>query len=162
MFGDSDLNIGEQGEWHVTVKNTGLNTENNYSVSLMRAPGIVLQTENITDPLAPDATTNFTFNWTPDIDEVVQVYGYVDLPGDEFEYNNYTGFFQVNVYPPDPIEVLIWDNDNNSDIDNIGTEIFLENALSANNILYDTYTYLPADLSAYDAVLVALGIYCLG
>jgi len=162
IFGDSDLNIGEQGEWHVTVKNTGLNTENNYSVSLMRAPGIVLQTENITDPLAPDATTNFTFNWTPDIDEVVQVYGYVDLPGDEFEYNNYTGFFQVNVYPPDPIEVLIWDNDNNSDIDNIGTEIFLENALSANNILYDTYTYLPADLSAYDAVLVALGIYCLG
>lgn len=156
------MNVGEQGTWQVTVKNTGLQIEDNYTVYFKRTPGIVLQTTQVTDPIAPNAEESFTFNWTPDIDEVAQVYGYVDLPGDEFIDNNYSGFYQVNVYPPDPIEVLVWDNDNNSDIDNIGTEVFLEEALSANNIMYDTYTYLPSDLSSYDAVLVALGIYCVG
>ncbi len=162
ISGDNILDIGQQGQWQVTVKNTGLNTENNYSVSLMRVPDVLLQTTDVTDPIAPDATENFLFNWTPDIDEVAQLYGVVQLSGDEFIDNNTTGFFQVNVYPPDPIEVLVWDNDNNSDIDNVGTEEYLENALDGNNMIYDIYTYLPGDLSPYDAVLVALGIYCVG
>jgi len=162
ITGDDVLNIGQEGTWTVTVKNTGLNTENDYVVSLMREPGIMLQSTQVTDPIAPNAEINFSFNWTFDIDEVAQLYGQVDLPGDEFIDNNHTGLYQVNIYPPDPIQVLVWDNDNNSDIGNVGTEVFLEDALSANNILYDTYTYLPTDLSSYDAILVALGIYCVG
>ena len=162
ISGNNLLNVGQQGLWNVTVKNTGLNTESNYEVNLMREPGIVLGTTYASIPLSPDQQTIYQFNWTPDISEVVNLYGQVILPGDEFIDNNTTNPFLVNIYPDDPINVLVWDNDNASDIDGIGTEVFLENALTANNVTHDTYTYLPADLSSFDAIFVALGIYCVG
>jgi len=162
ISGNNILNVGQQGLWNVTVKNTGLNTESNYEVNLMREPGIVLGTTVASAPLAPDQEIVYPFNWTPDISEVVNLYGQVTLPGDEFIDNNMTNPFLVNIYPDDPINVLVWDNDNASDIDGIGTQVFLEEALTANNVTYDTYTYLPANLTPYDAIFVALGIYCVG
>ena len=162
ISGNNILNVGQQGLWHVTVKNTGLNTESSYDVSLMREPGVVLGTTSVSAPIDHDQQIIYDFNWTPDINEVVELYGHVDLSGDEFFDNNTTNPFQVNIYPDDPINVLVWDNDNNSDIDGIGTQVFLEDALTANNVTQDTYTYLPADLSPYDAIFVALGIYCVG
>ncbi|MDP8227602.1 MAG: CARDB domain-containing protein [Candidatus Celaenobacter polaris] len=162
ISGNNVLNVGQQGLWHVTVKNTGLNTETSYEVSLIRNPGIVLGTTSVTTPINPDEEVIYDFNWTPDISEVVELHGHVDLTGDEFLDNNTTNPFQVNIYPDNPIHVLVWDNDNNSDIEGIGTQVFLQNALTANNITYDTFTYLPADLSPYDAIFVALGIYCVG
>ncbi|MBN2016769.1 MAG: hypothetical protein JW794_01335 [Candidatus Cloacimonetes bacterium] len=128
----------------------------------MREPGIVLGTTIASAPLAPDQEVVYPFNWTPDISEVVNLYGRVTLSGDEFMDNNMTNPFLVNIYPDDPFNVLVWDNDNASDIDGIGTQVFLEEALNANNVTYDTYTYLPTDLSPFDAIFVALGIYCLG
>ena len=162
ISGNNLLNVGQQGLWHVTVKNTGLNTESNYEVNLMREPGIVLGATIASAPLGPDQEVVYPFNWTPDISEVVNLYGQVILPGDEFVDNNMTNPFLVNIYPDDPIHVLVWDNDNASDIDGIGTQVFLEEALTANNVTYDTYTYLPASLTPYDAIFVALGIYCVG
>ena len=162
ISGNNLLNVGQQGLWNVTVKNTGLNTESNYEVNLMREPGIALGTSIASTSLAPNQERVFSFNWTPDISEVVNLYGEVHLTGDEFIDNNCTNPFLVNIYPDDPINVLVWDNDNASDIDGIGTEVFLEDALTANNVTHDTYTYLPADLSSFDAIFVALGIYCVG
>jgi len=162
ISGNNVLNVGQQGSWNVTVKNTGLNTESNYEVNLMREPGIVLGTTFASAPLAPDQQVVYPFNWTPDISEVVNLYGQVILPGDEFIDNNTTNPLLVNIYPDDPINVLVWDNDNASDIDGIGTQVFIEDALTANNVTCDTYTYLPTDLTPYDAIFVALGIYCVG
>jgi len=107
------------------VKNTGLNTETSYEVSLIRNPGIVLGTTSVTTPINPDEEVIYDFNWTPDISEVVELHGHVDLTGDEFLDNNTTNPFQVNIYPDNPIHVLVWDNDNNSDIEGIGTQVFL-------------------------------------
>lgn len=162
ISGNDVLNVGQQGQWNVTVKNTGLNSESSYDVKLMREPGIVLGSTSVTTPLGPDQEEIFSFNWTPDIHEVVDLYGQVDLSGDEFMDNNYTNPYLVNIYPTDPVHILVWDNDNASDIDGIGTQVFIEEALTANNVTHDTYTYLPTDLTPYDAIFVALGIYCVG
>ena len=162
ISGNNVLDIGQQGLWHVTVKNTGLNTEAGYEVKLMREPGIQLGSTQVSTPIAPDQQAIFDFNWTPDVSEVVNLYGQVELVGDEFTDNDQTNRFQVNIFPNDPIHVLIWDNDNNSDLEGVGTQVFIKNALTSNNVTHDTYTYLPTDLSPYDAIFVALGIYCVG
>ena len=65
-------------------------------------------------------------------------------------------------------EVLIWDNDNNSDFLDpegtayVGCEFKIQQALTTNGITFTTVIVLPADLSIYDVVFVTLGIYCLG
>ena len=65
-------------------------------------------------------------------------------------------------------QVLIWDNDNNSDfLDpegtyNVGCEYKIQQALTANGITYTTVSTLPGNLSGYNVVFVTLGIYCLG
>jgi len=65
-------------------------------------------------------------------------------------------------------EVLIWDNDNNSDFIDpegtgyVGCEYKIQQALTANGITHTTVSTLPADLSEYDVVFVTLGIYCVG
>jgi len=56
----------------VTVKNTGLNTESSYDVSLMREPGVVLGTTSVSAPIDPDQQIIYDFNWTPDINEVLK------------------------------------------------------------------------------------------
>jgi hypothetical protein len=65
-------------------------------------------------------------------------------------------------------QVLIWDNDNNSDFldpegtGNVGCEFKIQQALTANGITFTTVSVLPGDLSGYDVVFVTLGIYCVG
>lgn len=65
-------------------------------------------------------------------------------------------------------QVLIWDNDNNSDFIDpegtgyVGCEFKIQQALTANGITYTTVSTLPADLSGYDVVFVTLGVYCVG
>ena len=65
-------------------------------------------------------------------------------------------------------QVLIWDNDNNSDFldpegtGNVGCEFKIQQALTANGITFTTVTTLPGDLSGYDVVFATLGIYCVG
>ena len=65
-------------------------------------------------------------------------------------------------------QVLIWDNDNNSDFldpegtGNVGCEYKIQQALTANGITFTTVSTLPGDLSSYDVVFVTLGIYCVG
>ena len=65
-------------------------------------------------------------------------------------------------------QVLIWDNDNNSDYYDpegagfVGCEYGIQQALTAIDVTYETVTNLPGDLSSYDVVFVTLGIYCLG
>ena len=65
-------------------------------------------------------------------------------------------------------QVLIWDNDNNSDFLDpegtgfVGCEYKIQQALTTNGINFTTVTTLPTDLSIYGVVFVTLGIYCLG
>ena len=65
------------------------------------------------------------------------------------------------------VRVLIWDNDNMSTVTNPDTwqrvccESGLKKALTDNGIAFDSVDHLPADLSAYDILMVTLGVWCL-
>lgn len=64
------------------------------------------------------------------------------------------------------IEILIWDNDNESYIEDpegageVGCEYAIQQALIANNQAFITLTYLPMDLSSYDVIFITLGHWC--
>lgn len=66
------------------------------------------------------------------------------------------------------LEVLIWDNDNYSTIDDpegagiVGCEYAIQQALTANGIQYTTLPYMPIDLSPYDVLFITLGHWCYG
>lgn len=160
--GTSSLYLGGDGTWNVAVQNCGLYPEHNFTVKLMKEPDILIESILVSGSIEPGEQLSYEFVWTPNFDEVANVYGEVVCEGDEFVTNNITPIFNVNIYPENPIHVFLWDNDNNSDIEEVGTEIYLENALIANNVLIDTSRFLPTDLSPYDAVFVALGIFCVG
>jgi len=122
---------------------------------------------DITTPIDVGEEVSVDLSWTPVIAEVTYLYGKVELVGDEFPGNDTTPELTVNVYPIGVVNALIWDNDNYSYVNNPDTgtldcEQFLEMALDANNIAYETVSVLPTDLSAYDIVLVTLGVYCVG
>lgn len=63
-------------------------------------------------------------------------------------------------------EILIWDNDNESPIEDpegagyVGCEYAIQQALIANGEEYTTLSYLPMDLSAYDLIFIILGHWC--
>ena len=65
-------------------------------------------------------------------------------------------------------EVLIWDNDSNSSFwipesqKNEGCEEAIQRALQANGHQTVVTSYLPEDLSEYDAVFIVLGFFCPG
>lgn len=66
------------------------------------------------------------------------------------------------------LEVLVWDDDNYSTIDDpegageVGCEYAIQQALTANEIEYTTLPYMPIDLSPYDIVFITLGHWCYG
>ena len=66
------------------------------------------------------------------------------------------------------LEILIWDNDNNSYINDpegagiVGCQYAIQQTLLANDESYTTFSYLPTDLSNYDIIFVTLGHWCLG
>ncbi|MCD4829333.1 MAG: T9SS type A sorting domain-containing protein [Candidatus Cloacimonetes bacterium] len=65
-------------------------------------------------------------------------------------------------------QVLLWDNDNNSNIvdpetgGTVGCQHGLQQALNANGIPYTTVSSLPTNLSAYDVIFITLGVWCIG
>ena len=164
--GPSSCIINQEETWTVTVKNTGLNVEDDYTVKLMKEGEVELGSVAVTTHLAPGEYASFNFNWTPAIAEYTYLYGKIELQGDEFPGNDITTELTVNVYPEDVVHALIWDNDNYSELENpdlsgpLGCEKFLETALDINNIMHETVIGLPSDLSSYDVVLVTLGVFC--
>ena len=66
------------------------------------------------------------------------------------------------------IPLLLWDNDFNSHVTNpetgetVGCEYSIQKALSSNSIFYEGVSILPEILYNYDAIIVTLGLYCVG
>ena len=168
ISGPSSCNVGDLTNWSVTVKNTGMNPESNFTVKLMKEGEELLASQTINSTLSPNETHTEDFTWTPPTDEATYLYGKVEISGDEFEGNNETGYHNLNIYPQNAPLILIWDNDNNSGVSNpdfsgeIPCQQFLQMAFDNNNVMYETNTSLPSDLSVYDAIFVTLGVFCVG
>jgi hypothetical protein len=64
--------------------------------------------------------------------------------------------------------ILVWDNDNNSDyLDPNNNQYYtceqsFTQSLEALDLEYDLVSNLPRSLEFYDVVMIALGIYCVG
>ncbi len=161
ISGTSSMFVNEEGNWTVTGMNSGLFEENDVQVSLMNGD-TEISTIAVEGPLAVGEEFNLDFTWTPTEDQVALLRGVITMPGDEYLSNNETEPFLVNIYPEDAIVALIWDNDNGSYVGATGTEEYLEQVLDEANIIYETSLSLPQDLSSYDAIFIALGVYCVG
>jgi len=159
---------GQENTWTVNVMNSGMNLQEGYTVKLMKHGDQELASILVTEPLASGESASFDFNWTPDLQENTGLYGIVQSTNDEFDDNNISGYSYLRVCEELDLNVLVWDHDNNSTYyDPItgvekDTETGVESTLDINGIDYTTLTYLPNDLSAYDMIFVALGLYCVG
>jgi len=100
--------INQEETWSVTVKNTGQNIENNYTVKLMKEGEEELGSVDITTPIDVGEEVSVDLSWTPVIAEVTYLYGKVELVGDEFPGNDTTPELTVNVYPIGVVNALIW------------------------------------------------------
>jgi len=168
ISGPSSCNVGDETDWSVTVKNTGMNPESDYTVKLMKEGEVELASQTVSASLVPDEEYTQDFTWIPSGDEATYLYGKVEMSGDEFTGNNETGYHNINIYPENAPLILVWDNDNNSGVSNpdlpgeTPCEQFIQLALDENNAMYETTPSLPSDLSTYDAIFITLGIFCVG
>ena len=168
VTGPTFIENNQPGTWTVTVKNSGLLPQDNYTVKLFKHGGWEIGSVQATTLLETYETISFDFNWTPTDIENTGLFGLVLLDGDEFEDNNSSRYNYLRVHSGVPITTLILDTDNNSHYSHPDTgasldcEESIKEALDINGIPYDYVTNLPDDLSAYDIVFVELGLYCVG
>lgn len=161
IIGTETLILGEEGSWTISGVNSGLNSEDDIEVSLMNGETL-LSTVTIAGPIAVDEQFTADFTWIPDVDQVAHLWGSISLDNDDYIGNNNTQILDVNVYPEDAIHALVWDNDNSSEVAGVNTAEYIDNALSSVNVIYETVSALPDDLTSFDAIFVALGVYCVG
>jgi hypothetical protein len=88
-------------DYVVTVKNFGSIPANNYTVSVVTEDGVVLATETITTPLAPQATFAHTISVTipQALSEALNIKGVVAIAGDQQLANNESCLITLNVKP---------------------------------------------------------------
>ncbi|MCD4747506.1 MAG: hypothetical protein K8R58_14515 [Bacteroidales bacterium] len=170
ITGPHNINPDETGTWDIEVKNVGLVTQSDFIVKLFtHKTGDEIGNINVTEPINPGETVNYSLDWTPSEYHNTCLYGVVILEGDTFEDNNYTNSYFVRVEPDVEYNILVWDNDNDNDnIINFETgqyeqaEAGIVKSLSKAEISYNLVSYLPTDLSSYDIILTTMGCYCLG
>jgi len=100
--------VNTTSSYTIAIKNSGYITQNEhtYSVKLMKEGDVELASVPGT-PIGVNQTRYFTLNWTPETEGITNLYGRVDLTGDENPANNTTGNFQVDVQPAGIIGVDI-------------------------------------------------------
>lgn len=84
-------------EFGVEVRNEGFATINSYSVELIDNAGTVLDTEDVTAPIASLQTARVTLNWTPTVVAETQLFARVVCAGDANVANDTTDVFVVDV-----------------------------------------------------------------
>ncbi|MBW6516667.1 MAG: carboxypeptidase regulatory-like domain-containing protein, partial [Candidatus Cloacimonetes bacterium] len=97
ITGPNLLYIDEIATFTITVQNMGLNDQNNYTVKLMKEGEIELASVLVTETLETDAQIDVNLDWTPTVEEILNVYGQVVLAGDQNPANDLTGLFEVVV-----------------------------------------------------------------
>ena len=98
--------LGSEHPFVVTVRNIGLNTMNDYTVKLMQTGDVELGTVAGTS-IIPGATIEYTIPWTPALLGETQLYGKVELVGDENPANNETNRLFVAVMEAGLLEIEI-------------------------------------------------------
>ena len=92
------LNLGVTSNFKVNVRNNGSDVLTDYSVKLMGANGVELASVNGT-PIDSGAIVEVVLPWTPATLGAMEIYGKVEMPGDEVAQNNLTETIQIYVHP---------------------------------------------------------------
>jgi len=106
-------------DYSVTVKNNGLNTQDEYTVLLYKEEGTLLDSVNGDIPLGSGETTDYILSWTPQQGGLYNIYGKVLLTGDEYPDNDQSPFIEVNVVNHYDLAVTAFIGD---DTANLGVE----------------------------------------
>ena len=96
--GNPAPSIGSNYYYTITIKNNGIETQNNYVVRLMATDGTELSSV-MGSTIAPQQTLEFDIPWIPAFEGSVSIYGEVILVGDEIETNNQSLPLKIKVYP---------------------------------------------------------------
>mgnify|MGYP006278656005 FL=1 len=166
--GPSHLLPGEVGNWTITVENNGMETQDNYVIDIFRADGSLIESINSDTPIESNQTQSFDFDWS--LDGIINtcLYFVVSSEDEEYAANNTSSSQYLRINDDSDLEILVWNNDNGSYYTDpeagttIGCEEGLLNALEINGINSNNVSALPSNLSDYDAVLITLGLYCVG
>ncbi|MCF7793803.1 MAG: carboxypeptidase regulatory-like domain-containing protein [Candidatus Cloacimonetes bacterium] len=108
--GNTLVNGGNSENYDITVKNVGVNTQNDYSVKLYKNGSTEIASLDITTPIAADEEVVHTLVWQIPADEpqgTVTIHGEVELAGDENASNNDTNDLSVEVFPPGIVEIQV-------------------------------------------------------
>ena len=109
IAGNQSVTAGSTEIYEVTVKNVGINTQDEYTVKLFKSEGIELASLDITESIAPDETVTHDLSWNIPSNEPTgptAIYGQVFLTGDENSNNDLTSYLDIMVYPEGLIIVL--------------------------------------------------------
>ena len=99
ISGNAAAPAGKPSSYKVDVKNFGSDTQTTYNVLLKQEDGSIIQTLS-GESIASGETKQFIFSWTPSAEGTFNIYGEVELTGDENTNNDKTSNHSVLVYNP--------------------------------------------------------------
>jgi len=107
------VQVNQPSSVTVSVKNTGLEDQNNYTVQVLDASDNILATKTVTTALQPYQTTHITLNYTTPVNGGAHpTRGKVILSSDNYLANNVSTPGNLLVYPMQPMAYCIDSDDN--------------------------------------------------
>ncbi len=98
ISGDPIPIVGVASNYNVRIRNNGSNVQADYQVKLMGSEGAELAVVN-GPPINSGETIEVEIPWIPTVEGAFNVYGKVELAGDEVLTNNQTTAIMINVQP---------------------------------------------------------------
>jgi hypothetical protein len=97
--GELNIKVGETHYYTVTVKNAGEKTTNKFNVKIMTENNEILNSINVNDSLAPEATSEISIpvTFTEFMVGELNIKGYVDIVGDQNPENNETPIVSLHI-----------------------------------------------------------------
>ncbi len=106
IVGNPSPTVGEQTNYTITLRNNGVNTQNDYQVKLVDEAGTELA--SIAGPsIEPQQTLQVSIAWTPPAVTQMNIYGKVAFVGDQYSFNDQTPALLLNVTPAALTPIII-------------------------------------------------------
>jgi hypothetical protein len=106
VSGNITPSVGTASTYNVEVKNLGSTTQSTYTVKLMQAGGVELN--SVAGPtITAGQTLMVPISWTPTVQGPTSIYGVVEVAGDGNPQNNTSPSLNVNVQPEGIVAITV-------------------------------------------------------
>jgi len=153
--------VNEIAEYTVRIKNTGVNTQTDYTVSLFADDAEI--TRQVGTEIAAGETKDLKFYWTPNIEKRYNLYAIVNMGGDLYQENNQSADFVVAALSANANESYVGDPNSysysnwypiSSSIESsLSQSIYLAEELETAGLIYSIDYYLH---TGDDEALIAI------